>query len=559
MLYYPVQSNSAEIEAMRSGRLHVAGFSTGPTGFAVNLAGAVPFAAKGTEKGPHGYHLLAIVKKDSPYQKLADLKGKRVAHTSPSSNSGNLAPRVLFPPEGLKPDEDYKPLMSGGHDKSTLGVASGDYDMAPVASDVYERMVTRGTVKGDDFRILYKSPVFPTSSFAYAHDLKPDLAKKMLECFYAFRFTPEMTEGVQRRRPLLSRSPTRRAGRWCVTSPRRPARPTTRRPTRRNRSARPRRWRRRRSSSRDGLSACGGACSPPRARGEVNGGMARVCLARRNGVLQDRWYKLRPMDAAAPLKRDAVGADRTLVIRNLRKEYRAGLAVLKDVSLTIEGRGMTAIIGPSGTGKSTLVRCINRLVDPTAGEILFMGQDLAQLQRPRAAPGAPAHRHGVPGVQSGGAALGDRERAHRAARLRAGVARVLRKFPPGDVDRAFRLLDAVGLGEFATERADQLSGGQRQRVGIARALMQEPDLMLADEPTSSLDPKTSVEIMELIARRAGERDIPVIVNIHNVELARRFADRIVGMSKGEVVFDGPPRALEDSHLLTIYGGEGWLE
>jgi phosphonate transport system ATP-binding protein len=127
------------------------------------------------------------------------------------------------------------------------------------------------------------------------------------------------------------------------------------------------------------------------------------------------------------------------------------------------------------------------------------------------------------------------------------------------VDRAFHLLDAVGLGDFATQRADQLSGGQRQRVGIARALMQEPDLLLADEPTSSLDPKTSVEIMELIARRAGERDIPVIVNIHNVDLARRFADRIVGMSKGEIVFDGPPQALEDARLLQIYGGEGWLE
>jgi phosphonate transport system substrate-binding protein len=194
VVYYPVQSNSAEIEAMRSGRLHVAGFSTGPTGFAVNLAGAVPFAAKGTEKGPHGYHLLALVKASSPYQKLSDLKGKRVAHTSPSSNSGNLAPRVLFPPQGLKPEEDYKPLMSGGHDKSTLGVASGDYDMAPVASDVYERMVTRGTVKGDDFRIIYKSQVFPTSSFAYAHDLKPDLAKKVVECFYAFRFPPSMVK-----------------------------------------------------------------------------------------------------------------------------------------------------------------------------------------------------------------------------------------------------------------------------------------------------------------------------------------------------------------------------
>ena len=192
VVYYPVQSNSAEIEAMRSGRLHVAGFSTGPTGFAVNMAGAVPFAAKGTEKGPHGYHLISLVKNSSPYQKLSDLKGKRVAHTSPSSNSGHLAPLALYPPEGLKPNEDYKPLMSGGHDKSALGVASGDYDMAGVASDVFERMVTRGTLKADDFRIIFTSPVFPTSSFAYAHDLHPELVRKIRACFFAFDFPPSM-------------------------------------------------------------------------------------------------------------------------------------------------------------------------------------------------------------------------------------------------------------------------------------------------------------------------------------------------------------------------------
>ena len=267
------------------------------------------------------------------------------------------------------------------------------------------------------------------------------------------------------------------------------------------------------------------------------------------------------MDASAPSSKPPAGADagRTLTIRHLRKEYVPGRPILKDVSVTIAGRGMTAIIGPSGTGKSTLIRCINRLVDPTSGEIIFRGQDLTtlrgkELRQARRRIGMVFQEYNLV------------ERLTVIENLlcgRLGYVPVwrawLRKFPAADVDMAFRLLDAVGLGDFANQRADQLSGGQRQRVGIARALMQEPDLILADEPTSSLDPKTSVEIMELIAQRAGERDIPAVVNIHNVELGRRFADRIIGMSKGEIVFDGPPNELRDSDLLTIYGGQGWLE
>ena len=192
VMFYQVQSYSAEIEALRSGRLHVGGFSTGSTNFAVNLAGGVPFAVKGNDKDWQGYQLWLIVRKDSALQQITDLKGKKVAHVTPSSNSGNLAPRALFPALGLVPDKDYKVLYSGKHDQSITGVMTGDFDAAPVASDVFKRMAGRGQIKAEDFRVLWKSEVFPTSGFVYAHDLEPKLRDRMLKCFYEYRFPAEM-------------------------------------------------------------------------------------------------------------------------------------------------------------------------------------------------------------------------------------------------------------------------------------------------------------------------------------------------------------------------------
>jgi len=256
---------------------------------------------------------------------------------------------------------------------------------------------------------------------------------------------------------------------------------------------------------------------------------------------------------------EAPGHGRALVIRNLVKEYRKGQPVLRDISLSVSEPGIVAIIGPSGTGKSTLIRCINRLVDPTSGAIMLGGTDLAKLQGEA--------------LRSARRRLGMVFQEYNLVERLTVIENVLcgrlgyvpvwrawtRRFPEADIARAFALLESVGLGDFATRRADQLSGGQRQRVGIARAVMQEPDLILADEPTSSLDPKTSVEIMELLAKVGRERNIPVLVNIHNVALARRYALRMIGMSKGLVIYDGPPAGLQDSHLAEIYGGEGWME
>ncbi|WP_228263326.1 phosphate/phosphite/phosphonate ABC transporter substrate-binding protein [Marinobacter panjinensis] len=186
--FFAVQSNAAQVEAMRSGRLHVAGFSTGPTPFAVNLAGAVPFALMGSDEGQFGYTLQVYTQQDSDIKEIPDLKGKRVAHTSPTSNSGNQAPRALFPEMGVVPDEDYEVIYSGSHDQSMLGVVAGDYDAAPVASEVVERMADRGLYDEEDVRIVWESDRFPTTSYNYAYNLHPDLVDKIKEAFYSFKF-----------------------------------------------------------------------------------------------------------------------------------------------------------------------------------------------------------------------------------------------------------------------------------------------------------------------------------------------------------------------------------
>ncbi|TVM14153.1 phosphonate ABC transporter ATP-binding protein [Oceanidesulfovibrio indonesiensis] len=246
-----------------------------------------------------------------------------------------------------------------------------------------------------------------------------------------------------------------------------------------------------------------------------------------------------------------------LHIQNLSKRYSTGDLALSDVSLEVDAGRVVALIGPSGAGKSTLLRCVNRLVEPTSGSV-FLGE--AELTRLRGGALRAARRR--IGMIFQEYALVERltvmENVLSGQLGYVGFWRSLtRRFPQAAVEDAFRLLDRVGLGEFADKRADALSGGQRQRVGIARALIQRPDLLLVDEPTASLDPKTALQIMRLIVELSRERDLPVIINLHDVNLARTFADSIVGLRLGRIVFQGQACEITVQTLNEIYGEEDW--
>ena len=246
-------------------------------------------------------------------------------------------------------------------------------------------------------------------------------------------------------------------------------------------------------------------------------------------------------------------------IRQLEKSYTQGKPVLKGISLELGAREVVAIIGPSGTGKSTLIRCINRLVQPTTGEIWFQGRDLVTLSRrslreARRQIGMVFQEYNL--VER--LTVMENALSGRLGYMSAWAA-WLRRYRQEDIDLAFTLLDQVGLSGFEHQRADSLSGGQCQRVGIARAVMQHPKLLLADEPTSSLDPKTSVEVMQILMEMGERLQIPIVINMHDVALAQKFASRIIGMSGGMVVYDGPPTGLNTQILQSIYGGEEWLQ
>jgi len=246
-----------------------------------------------------------------------------------------------------------------------------------------------------------------------------------------------------------------------------------------------------------------------------------------------------------------------LIIESLDKKYPTGDRALKSVSLSVQTGEVIGLIGPSGAGKSSLIRCVNRLIEPSGGSITLNGKNILamgqhQLRLARREIGMIFQEFALV------------ERLTVMENLLSGRlgytgfwASWFRRFNQADIARAFELLERVGLSGMHNKRADELSGGQRQRVGIARALMQSPTLLLVDEPTASLDPKTSRQIMRLIIDLCRERGLAAIINIHDVVLATEYLPRIVGLRAGEIVFDGQAQSVDETILSRIYGEEDW--
>ena len=244
-----------------------------------------------------------------------------------------------------------------------------------------------------------------------------------------------------------------------------------------------------------------------------------------------------------------------LEIKNLTKIYEGDVKALDKVSFKVEKREFLAVIGLSGSGKSTLLRCINRLVEPTDGQILWDGEDITaasqdEMLRIRRKIGMVFQHFNLVTRSK----VITNVLAGRLGYVNPAMS-LINRFPKSDMEMAIKQLDRVGITDQANKRADELSGGQQQRVGIARAMMQEPKMILADEPVASLDPVLAHSIMQYLETINREDGVMVLCSLHFLDLVHRYADRAIALNEGKLVFDGSPQEIDDAKFKEIYGQE----
>jgi phosphonate transport system ATP-binding protein len=242
-----------------------------------------------------------------------------------------------------------------------------------------------------------------------------------------------------------------------------------------------------------------------------------------------------------------------LIVKNLTKYYEGGVQALKDVSFEVPDGQFLAVIGLSGSGKSTLLRCINRLVEPTAGQILWNNIDITaapddELRYIRRKIGMVFQHFNLVSRSS----VMTNVLAGRLGYVNPFMS-LINRFSKSDIDKAMHELNRVGIADKANNRADELSGGQQQRVGIARAMVQDPEMILADEPVASLDPVLAHSIMTYLEQINQEEGVTVLCSLHFLDLVHRYADRVIALNEGRLVFDGPPEAIDDEKFKEIYG------
>lgn len=244
-----------------------------------------------------------------------------------------------------------------------------------------------------------------------------------------------------------------------------------------------------------------------------------------------------------------------LEIKNLTKVYEGGVQAVDNVSFSVEQGEFLAVIGLSGSGKSTLLRCINRLVEPTEGQIIWNGVDVtsanqSDLRLIRRKIGMVFQHFNLV------------ERSQVITNVLSGrlgyvnpALSLVNRFPESDTEAALKQLERVEIADQAYKRADELSGGQQQRVGIARAMVQEPEMILADEPVASLDPVLAHSIMQYLEKINQEDGVTVLCSLHFLDLVHRYADRAIALNEGKLMFDGAPQAIDDEKFKEIYGKE----
>ncbi len=546
---FVAQDYSGLVEALRARTIDFAFFAPISYVYAERIADA-HVLLKAQRFGSPYYFGSVVVRKDSPYRTLQDLRGKQIAWVDPSSSSGHIFPKAALIEQGIDPDEFFaRQTFAGGHDAVLLAVINGTIDAgATFANDTLGKSGSwtqlEGGTLGQQIRPIFFSQPIPADNLATSAFMLEKYPQLVQVVTNAVEHMHQDSLGVEVMRSMYhvdamvpatsaDYDPVRRAADLLNLDIRGEI-------TKDNRTNLLYSW------ILVGAALCFGvvlivlqvsrqkkaktkSVQPASANAEAVSGSAGA-----SGISEDIQFLLSDISV---VYRDRSGAD---------------VPALNGLSLAVHPGEFVAIIGPSGAGKSTLLRVLNGSVGSVRGQVLFNGENVTGVTGDR--------------LRSLRCQIGfifqDFNLISRISVLNnvivgrlseiSGWRSVLGLFPKTEVERAKNVLKEVGLEEKVGSRASDLSGGQQQRVAIARALSQNPQAILADEPTASLDPMLAESILSLLQNINRERGITIIANLHSIDLAKRYGSRIVGLRAGKAVFDGPPDQLTDEEIGRIY-------